>query len=260
MRCSPRSRARARASVRIVSLCPSLTESVFRLGRGAELVGRTKFCVQPAGAVDAVERIGGTKNPKIDRIVALAPDLVLMNEEENRREDADALRAAGLRVLSSFPRSVADVVGVLGELGTALDAAPRARELADAIAARADAIAARAAARPARTFVYLIWRDPLMATGAGTYVDALLAVAGGRNVVPAAAGRYPEIDAALLAGADRILLSSEPFPFAERHRLELAAATGLPIERFALVDGERLSWHGARTLEGLAYAEEALVG
>src|SRR5262245_31749970 len=123
--------------MRIVSLCPSLTESVFRLGHGDDLVGRTKFCVQPADEVDAVERVGGTKNPKIDRILELRPDLVLMNEEENRREDADALRAAGLRVLSTFPRSVADVIDVLRALGAALGAESQADELTDAITARA---------------------------------------------------------------------------------------------------------------------------
>ena len=80
--------------MRIVSLCPSLTELVFELGVGEALVGRTKFCVQPRQLVDVVQTVGGTKNPKIDRIVALAPDLVLMNEEENRIEDADALRNA----------------------------------------------------------------------------------------------------------------------------------------------------------------------
>jgi iron complex transport system substrate-binding protein len=244
--------------VRVVSLCPSLTESVFRLGCGPALVGRTKFCVQPAGDVDAVERVGGTKNPKIDRIVALAPDLVLMNEEENRREDADALRAAGVPVLSTMPRDVPGAVATLRALGAALGADAAARALADAIEARARDVATRAAGRAPVTFAYLIWREPLMAVGRGTYVDALLAVAGGGNILTPAADRYPEIPADALAGADRILLSSEPFPFAERHREELAAATGVPIDRFVLVDGELLSWHGARTLEGLDYAERIL--
>src|SRR5688500_13950351 len=90
--------------MRIVSLCPSLTELVFDLGRGEELVGRTKFCIHPADRVGAVESVGGTKNPKVERIVALAPDLVLLNEEENRREDAEALEAAGISCHTSFPR------------------------------------------------------------------------------------------------------------------------------------------------------------
>ena len=244
--------------MRIVSLCPSLTESVFELGKGAALVGRTKFCVQPADRVNEVERVGGTKTPKIERIVALAPDVVLMNDEENRREDADALAAAGVRVLSTFARDVAGAVQSLVEIGDAIGAADEARALAAAIDARAGEVSARAAERPRRSFAYLIWRDPLMTVAPGTYVDSLLALAGGDNVVAAFEPRYPEIDAGALARADRILLASEPFPFAEHHLAELAAATGIPATRFRLVDGERLSWHGARTLHGLPYAAEVI--
>jgi iron complex transport system substrate-binding protein len=240
-------------ATRIVSLCPSITDSVFALGKGAHLVGRTKFCVQPRGQIEAVERVGGTKNPKLDRILALAPDLVLMNEEENRREDAEALRAAGIRVVASFARDVLGAAQSLRELGAVIGAPEAAERLAEEIEAHA---AARAS--PSATFLYLIWRDPLMTVAPGTYVDSLLTVAGGRNVITAPEPRYPAIDAALLARADRILLASEPFPFAERHLAELAAATGIPAHRFARVDGELLSWHGAKTLAGLAYAREVL--
>jgi len=238
--------------MRIVSLCPSLTESVFRLGKGEELVGRTKFCVQPADRVATVERVGGTKNPKLDRIVALRPDVVLMNEEENRREDAEALVAAGIRVVSTFARDVPEAVAVLRQLGQLLVAEDAAEQLAKAIEARANTIIAHAPT----SFVYLIWQKPHMAVAPGTYIDALLTLGGGRNVVALTDGnRYPEVDAATLARADRILLSSEPFPFTERHREELLAETGRPGNSIQLVDGELLSWHGARTLEGLSYVE-----
>ena len=88
--------------MRIVSLCPSLTELVFDLGRGDDLVGITKFCVHPADRVEAIEKVGGTKDPKVDRIIELAPDIVLLNNEENRIEDANALLAAGLRCNTSM--------------------------------------------------------------------------------------------------------------------------------------------------------------
>jgi ABC-type Fe3+-hydroxamate transport system substrate-binding protein len=208
--------------------------------------------------VAAVERVGGTKNPKIDRIVALAPDLVLMNDEENRREDADALVARGVRVLSTFARDVPGAAVAIVTIGDAVGAGDEARQLAWAIAAQARAVAARAAERPRVRFAYLIWRRPWMAAAPGSYIDGLLTLAGGDNVVPASDARYPTIDAAALAGADRLLLSSEPFPFSERHRAELSAAAGVARDRVRLVDGELLSWHGARTLDGLGYAEAVL--
>ena len=105
--------------MRIVSLCPSLTELVFELGRGAELVGRTKFCIHPADRVGAVEKVGGTKNPKVDRIIELAPDIVLLNEEENRREDAEALESSGIRCHVSFPRNAADTANITLSTSTA---------------------------------------------------------------------------------------------------------------------------------------------
>src|ERR671939_1308953 len=107
--------------VRLISLCPSLTELVFDLGRGDDLVGRTKFCVHPKGRVERVESVGGTKNPKVARIVELAPDLVLMNEEENRREDAEALAAAGVRLHVSFPQDASETAQMVRDIGLALE-------------------------------------------------------------------------------------------------------------------------------------------
>jgi iron complex transport system substrate-binding protein len=243
--------------VRVVSLCPSLTETVFALGRGETLVGRTKFCIHPA-EVATIERVGGTKNPHIDRIVALAPDLVLMNDEENRREDALALTAAGLRTLSSFPRDPAGAALAVRDLGAALDAADAALRLAADIEARAARV--RRAAHPPASYAYLIWRAPWMTVNDDTYIASLLALAGGVNVFATRAPRYPEISLAELAAAapERIFLSSEPFPFTDRHADELAAATGLARGRFECVDGELLSWHGARTPAGIDHAERLL--
>jgi ABC-type Fe3+-hydroxamate transport system substrate-binding protein len=243
--------------MRLVSLCPSLTETVFSLGRGADLVGRSKFCVHPAPAVDAIERVGGTKNPKIERIVALRPDLVLMNDEENRREDAEALAAAGVRVLSSFPRDVPTAAAAVRELGARIGAADAGARLADAILRAAAALPRRAPVR----FAYLVWRRPYMAVGDDTYISALLAAAGGVNALAAPGrGRYFEVTAAELAAAapDLLLLSSEPFPFAARHAEDLVAETRLAPARVRLCDGELLSWHGARTVAGLGYAAEVL--
>jgi ABC-type Fe3+-hydroxamate transport system substrate-binding protein len=246
--------------MRIVSLCPSLTELVFDLGRGAELVGRTRFCIHPAGRVDAVEKVGGTKNPKIDRIVELAPDLVLLNEEENRREDAEALTAAGITCHVSFPRTALETADMVRSIADAVDARDEGERIARDIETRHTRVIRAAADRPPATFAYLIWRDPIMTVNADTFVSALLADAGGRNVFADDSTRYPTITADALRAADPdvVLLSTEPFPFKPAHADELAAATGIGRDRFEIVDGELLSWHGSRTPAGIDYAEQVV--
>lgn len=246
--------------MRVVSLCPSLTELVFDLGRGDALVGRTKFCVHPAGAVDAVEKVGGTKNPKVERIVALDPDLVLLNEEENRREDFEALEAAGIPCHRSFPRDVAGTAAMVRDIARSLDAAAAGERIAADIEARAARARADASRRAPTRYAYLIWREPWMTVSDDTFVAAMLRLAGGENAFGAAGERYPAIEPATLveASPELVLLSSEPFPFAEKHADELAALTGLDRSRFVLADGELLSWHGSRTARGIDYAAQLM--
>jgi ABC-type Fe3+-hydroxamate transport system substrate-binding protein len=243
--------------MRIVSLCPSLTELAFDLGRGAELVGITEYCVHPQDGVDAIEKVGGTKTPDVRRIAALAPDWVLMNEEENRLEDAQALGAAGVRCHVSFPRDAAETAEMVREIGSVLDARCEAERIAQDIERRAERV--RGAARGLRPvrFAYLIWRRPWMSVNRETFAHALLAQAGGENVFGERAERYPEIRLEDLARAapDVVLLCTEPYAFEEAHAAELAQATGLPRERLVFADGEYLSWHGSRTPAGIDYAE-----
>lgn len=243
--------------MKLVSLCPSLTELVFALERGPELVGVTRFCIHPAEGVRGIEQVGGTKDPDVARIAALAPDLVLMNREENRVEDAEALRAAGLAVHDSMPRTLEETAAMVRSIGVALERGPLGEAIARDIEGRAERVRRRAAARarPVR-FAYLIWRKPWMSVNADTFAHALLVLAGGRNVFGARPVRYPEVTAEALAEAepDLVLLSSEPFPFEEKHADELARLSGLARGRFALADGEYLSWHGSRTPDGIDYA------
>jgi ABC-type Fe3+-hydroxamate transport system substrate-binding protein len=246
--------------MRIVSLCPSLTELVFDLGHGESLVGRTKFCVHPADRVETVEKVGGTKNPKIDRIVALAPDLVLLNEEENRREDAEALEAAGIRCHVSFPHTALDTAAMVRSIADAIHASEAGEHIARDIESRHARVVRAAEGRDAVRFAYLIWREPWMVVNADTFVSALLTDAGGRNVFASQSDRYPTITPEQLSAADPhvVLLSTEPFPFKPSHADELATVSGLPRDRFRIVDGEMLSWHGSRTPNGIDYAEQVI--
>jgi ABC-type Fe3+-hydroxamate transport system substrate-binding protein len=246
--------------MRIVSLCPSLTELVFDLGAGPELVGITEWCVHPADRVGAVEKVGGTKNPRVERIAELAPDVVLMNEEENRIEDAQALARAGVAVHSSFPRDTDGTAAMVRSIGAALGRGAAAEPIARDIEGRSARVRATARGKREVTWAYLIWRKPWMSVNRDTFVDALLAQAGGRNVFGARAERYPEVTTDELAALapERVFLSTEPFSFKMEHADELAKATGLPRERFVIADGEYLSWHGSRTPDGIDYAERLI--
>jgi ABC-type Fe3+-hydroxamate transport system substrate-binding protein len=246
--------------VKLVSLCPSLTELVFDLGAGDALVGRTKFCVHPADRVEAVEKVGGTKNPKVDRIIELAPDLVLMNEEENRREDAATLEAAGLRVHTSMPVTATDTAAMVRSIGRAISRSRAAELIAEDIERRADRVRRQAVNYPPIRYACLIWREPIMTVNDDTFIAGLLSLPGGQNVFGAHDSRYPSITADELHNADPllVLLPNEPFPFQDKHADELASLSRLPRERFRLVDGELLSWHGSRTPRGIDYAESVL--
>ena len=248
------------APKRIVCLCPSLTELVFRLGAEQLLVGITRYCIHPAEGVAEIEKVGGTKDPDLDRIRELEPDLVLLNREENRLEDAEILAEAGLTCHSSDPRTVAQAVATVRDLGEIVGRSSAAESLARSIEEADEKVVGTASQRDPVSFAYLIWRKPWMTANASTYIHDLLTRTGGKNVFASFTERYPIVTEEALARAnpDLILLSSEPFPFTQEHADELARSTGLDRDRFQLVDGELLSWHGSRTLEGLSYAGSLL--
>ena len=227
---------------RIVSLVPSQTELLADLGLDRETVGLTRFCVHPEGWKARKAIVGGTKTVDVARVRALAPDLVIANREENVREQVEAIAAFA-------PVAVTDVADVGGALAMIRDVGaltarwPAADALAAEIAAGFGALA-RAAPAPVRA-LYLIWRDPWMSVGGDTFVSDVMARAGWANAC-ADRARYPALTAAEMAGLDPalVLLSSEPFPFRERHVAELRAV--LPAADVRLVDGEVFSWYGSR--------------
>ena len=233
---------------RIVSLVPSLTELLCDLGLRDWIVGCTKFCVHPAGLRAGVSIVGGTKNVRVAEVLALAPDLVLASKEENVRAQVDEIAA-------SCPTWVSDVT----DLASADDLARRLGRLfgveqqAARITAANRATLARLAVADRGAAVYLIWREPYMGAGGGTYIDSVLGALGFRNAL-AARERYPEIteDALRRLAPEHVLLSSEPYPFAERHAAELRAL--LPGSEVRLVDGELFSWWGSRLMH---YGAEA---
>jgi len=235
---------------RIVSLVPSLTEALFSLGLGERLVGVTEWCVHPAAGVAPLPKVGGTKNPDLDRIAALGPDLVIANQEENTRRDVERLRARGFAVWVTYPRSVRDGAALLRELAGlgASDAA--IRSVVEPVEAALASLDRDPPARRARVFCP-IWKDPWMAVGGDTYAGDLLAVCGGDNVFADRDDRrYPKVrDADILAAAPEvILLPDEPYAFADAD-VEALAAFDVPAVRNGRVhriDGTLVSWYGPR--------------
>ena len=233
---------------RIVSLVPSLTELLAALDLDDETVGITRFCVHPAEWKKEKQIVGGTKNVRVDRVEALRPDLVLASKEENRREHVEAL-ARFAPVYVTDIATVEDSIREIRAIGQITDRAEQADALADRAKAGFADLDDTAPATPLRA-AYLIWRDPWMATGGDTYISDVMRRAGFANVF-AAHDRYPTVALSDLAAADVVLLSSEPYPFADEHAAEVRAAA--PGVQTALVDGEAFSWYGARTAEAPAY-------
>lgn len=245
---------------RIVSLCPSITETLVAIGGRRRLVGVTRFCVRPQGLLWGLPRIGGTKNPDVARILDLVPDLVFANEEENRKEDVEALRAAGIEVDVSFPRTVAEVAPAIRAWGALLSEEAEANSLAGRIDAEVAALRDTPAPGTFR-YAYWIWKNPWMTVSDETYVADLLSLAGGVNVYGAEPERYPTASPkdSIARGAAVQLFPSEPYPFREeKHAAEVAALFGERSRRL-FVEGDDLCWHGVRTLEGLRAARRLRV-
>jgi ABC-type Fe3+-hydroxamate transport system substrate-binding protein len=236
---------------RIVSLVPSLTELLFAIGAGDALVAVTRFCTEPAAQVAVLPKIGGTKTPDLPAILTLAPDLVVMNAEENRRGDFAALAAAGVPIFVSEPKTVMDAVRLIARLGTAVGRLDEARTLAAAQQARVAALTAAIGARPRVPYFAPIWKKPWMAFNADTYAHDLLGCAGGENVVGACRERYPRVTLEEIAATapDVVLLPDEPYPFRTRDLPAFAPLAETPAfarGRVHFVDGKALTWYGPR--------------
>ncbi len=267
---------------RVVSLVPSMTESLFELNVGDRLIGITDYCVYPADKVVHVPRIGGTKNPNIPAIIALQPDLVLANQEENRKADIEALQVAGIPVWLTFPRTMREAFSILWNIMHIFDE-PSKVEGVRVMEWTLDWIERMTENRDSfpRTFVP-IWSDPYMTFNEDTYAHDVIRACGGINsfgererLYPLAADlgvgealpsddmriegrdtRYPRItlEEIIATQPEIVLLPSEPYAFTQAHAdffktLDIPAAHH---DRIHLVDGSLLFWHGTRMGQALA--------
>ncbi|HEX2741115.1 MAG TPA: helical backbone metal receptor [Rubrobacter sp.] len=234
------------APQRIVSLVPSLTETLFALGVGERVVGRTRYCTQPPRAVGSVAKVGGTKKVDVTRVLGLEPDLIVAVKEENTLEDVEALADAGVPIFLGAPETVAGAVDMLRELAARIEA-PRAEEVLAPIERVVKRL--RVQSEESRRVFVPIWKSPYMSAGSDTYLHDVLTTCGGENVFGDRT-RYPvvthyEIEA---AQPEVILLPDEPYPFSaedlpEFYTLDCPAARG---DRIHLIDGKLLTWYGPR--------------
>jgi len=233
--------------VRIISTVPSQTELLYYLGLDTEIAGITKYCTHPANKTINKLKIGGTKQLDIPLIRSLKPDLIIANKEENERLQLEELMIE-YPVYVSDPHDLISALQMIKHVGALVDHEAQANELITAINAKFEKF------NPPNVFTnaaYLIWRKPYMAAGKNTFIDDMLRRCGFKNVFDV--DRYPEVSLDMLkdADADIILLSSEPYPFKEKHVAELSST--IPDIRIKLVDGEMFSWYGSRLLLAADY-------
>jgi ABC-type Fe3+-hydroxamate transport system substrate-binding protein len=257
---------------RIVSLVPSQTELLYDLGLQQEVAGITKFCVHPNEWFRSKPRVGGTKTVDIEKVKALQPDLVLANKEENVKEQIEALRSIA-PVWTSDITTIAQAYDTMQAIGAMTGKSAEANKLVHQIQLAFQTLKPESESfsppqslsqsqskspSPPQT-AYLIWRNPYMAAGGDTFINSMLEICGFENILKNE-NRYPEITIRQLSAANcqLLLLSSEPFPFKEKHIAELQLQ--LPDTKIILADGEMFSWYGSRMLKAAAYFERLRAG
>lgn len=237
---------------RIISLVPSQTELLHYLGLEQEVAGITKFCIHPNEWFRSKTRIGGTKNVHIDIVRRLQPDLIIANKEENVKEQVKAL-ATEFPVWVSDVNTLDDALQMIGAVGAMVGRQQQAAELISSIQTEFELLS-RPVANTIRA-AYLIWRSPYMTVGHDTFIHDMLVRCGFTNVY-GDKQRYPatSIEELQRLQPQVILLSSEPYPFQQKHIDELQEH--LPGAQIMLVDGEMFSWYGSRLLKVPAYFGE----
>jgi ABC-type Fe3+-hydroxamate transport system substrate-binding protein len=242
----------AKAPQRIVSLVPSQTELLYDLGLGDRVVGITKFCIHPDEWFRNKERIGGTKNVKIDKIRSLSPDLIIGNKEENTLEDIEQLRAIAPVWMSDI-FTLQDAYDMINGVGEVCDVTSQSSELIERIQAN---FAKLKTAKQTNRVLYLIWKDPYMAAAKNTFIDHIITQPLGLKNAMEGEERYPSVELREIEVPDLIFLSSEPYPFKAKHIADLEEI--FPETKIVLVDGESFTWYGSRLLNSPAYFNDLL--
>jgi ABC-type Fe3+-hydroxamate transport system substrate-binding protein len=242
---------------RIVCLVPSITETLFTLGADERIAGITDYCIHPEAKVRAKTKVGGTKNFVVSRVLALEPDLVVANAEENRKHQIDKLERAGLKVFVTFPRTVDGCLKMIADMAALTGTESAAQPVLAAIEqARSGALAA--AVDPPPRVLCSIWKNPYMTINRDTFIDSVIQCCGGQNIFRNDEERYPKftLEEAARRRPDVVLLPTEPYHFTEADIPEFCEmgeeVPAVRRRRIHIVEGELLSWYGPRLSRALA--------
>ncbi len=237
---------------RIISLVPSQTELLIYLGLIDKLVGITKFCVHPTALRAQKTVVGGTKQVNLEKIKALTPDLIIANKEENTQQMVEDLKTI-CPVWVSDVNTLEDNYSLINQLGDLCDVKKKATLLVGRTREKQQLFVEKIKEVPLASAVYLIWNEPIMGAGSPSFIDALLQLNKFNNLLSIEESRYPQVELVALEKAQHILLSSEPFPFTEKHLHSFGEKSNATL---SLVDGEYFSWYGSRLLKAFDYFEE----
>lgn len=236
---------------RIISLVPSQTSLLHYLGLQEKVIGITKFCIHPSHWMKEKQIIGGTKNLRIETIKNLKPDLIIANKEENEKDQIEIL-AKDFNVFVTDINSVSEAITMITDLGKLTGKETKGYALIQQIEILQQELLLAKMPNPKKTVAYFIWKDPWMVAASGTYINDLIELAGFKNYF-SSFKRYPVIQLEDLQNKqiDILFLSSEPYPFKEKHLKEMQ--TLFPKTKIELVDGEMFSWYGDHLLKSLPY-------
>ncbi len=239
---------------RIISVVPSQTELLFHLGLDEEIVGITKFCIHPSHQFKSKTKVGGTKKLNLDLIQRLKPDLIVANKEENDKDQIESLQTQ-FPVWISDIQTIPDAIDMIHAIGKIISKSDFSEKLGVQLSKNFDNLASNQKVDQSKKVAYFIWRKPYMVAACDTFIDDILKRGGFENCF-SNLKRYPEIEIADLktVNPDAIFLSSEPYPFKEKHIEELK--TACPNAIVKLVDGELFSWYGNRLLKTTHYLQQ----
>ncbi len=237
---------------RVVSLVASQTETLALLGLGERLVGRTRYCVEPRGRIESVPVVGGEKSPDVQSILALSPDLVVANKEENKKSDVERLEQAGVAVYVAYPRTLPEGAAMIRELG----ALTGTMDFAGRLAAPIEELLTPGPPPERLGGLCFVWKEPWMAAGGDNFVHDMMRWAGIRNLGERFEGRYPRVmlEEAMALEPEVILLPDEPYAFSDKDRGDFAGWPNVPAVargRILNFDGKIMSWYGPRIAESL---------